>query len=186
MWQNRTARTAAKAAGGACMGLTFTAGAQGLYLNSLYKPLPEARGPMTGVFCAASILRLRRTALGCDKYAEAAEPQVQVQAQARAQQPQAPAQAQAPLPPPLQPPPPGPQLPPAGKRKILFIGDSLVTGVGCSPEGALGPALPRSVAECVSRLLRQDVEWTDSLESGPSAVTSQCCNLSSAVTSPVL
>ena len=42
---------------------------------------------------------------------------------------------------------------------MLFIGDSLVTGVGCSPERGLGPALPRSVAESASRLLRQDVEW---------------------------
>ena len=31
----------------------MTAGAQGLYLMSLYKPLPEACGPMTGVFRAA-------------------------------------------------------------------------------------------------------------------------------------
>ena len=54
--------------------------------------------------------------------------------------------------------PPQAQLP--RKRKILFIGDSLITGVGCSPERDLGPALPRSVAEFVSRHLRQDVEWT--------------------------
>ena len=54
MWRSRAARTAAKAAGGLCcrvvivpcMGLTVTAGAQGLYLMSLYRPLPEARGPM--------------------------------------------------------------------------------------------------------------------------------------------
>jgi hypothetical protein len=52
MWRGRAARTAAKAAGGLCcrvvivpcMGLTVTAGAQGLYLMSLYRPLPEARG----------------------------------------------------------------------------------------------------------------------------------------------
>ena len=54
MWRSRAARTAAKAAGGLCcrvvivpcMGLTVTAGAQGLYLMSLYRPLPEARRPM--------------------------------------------------------------------------------------------------------------------------------------------
>ena len=55
-------------------------------------------------------------------------PQAAANAQAQAQ-----AQAQAP-------PPPSP--PPYGKRKLLFIGDSLVTGVGCSPERGLGPALP--------------------------------------------
>ena len=59
---------------------------------------------------------------------ESLAPQAAAIAQAQAQ-----AQAQAP-------PPPSP--PPYGKRKLLFIGDSLVTGVGCSPERGLGPALP--------------------------------------------
>ena len=36
---------------------------------------------------------------------------------------------------------------PSGKRKLLFVGDSLITGVGCSPEGHAGPALPRAIAE---------------------------------------
>tara|TARA_B100000795_G_scaffold198325_1_gene152206 strand:- start:459 stop:602 length:144 start_codon:yes stop_codon:yes gene_type:complete len=43
MWRSRAARTAAKAAGGAGVGVTLAAGAQGLYLMSLYRPLPEAR-----------------------------------------------------------------------------------------------------------------------------------------------
>ena len=42
MWSSR-AGAAAKAAGGACVGVTLAAGAQGLYLMSLYRPLPEAR-----------------------------------------------------------------------------------------------------------------------------------------------
>ena len=54
MWRSPVVRSAAKAAGGLCcrvvivpcMGLTVTAGAQGLYLMSLYRPLPEVRGPM--------------------------------------------------------------------------------------------------------------------------------------------
>ena len=38
-----TVKVAAKAAGGAGVGVTLAAGAQGLYLMSLYRPLPEAR-----------------------------------------------------------------------------------------------------------------------------------------------
>ena len=212
MWRSRAVRTAAKAAGGTCMGLTVAAGAQGLYLMSLYKPLPEASGPMSGIVrvalarphpsvedaascpdanehsaglvvaaVQATSPRLQRctsggaTAVGAvpqPPHAPHAQAPLQAQAQAPLQAPmkaplqaqaqaplqalaQAPlqSQAQAPLPPP----------PPRGERSLLnllFVGDSLVTGVGCCPEGARGPALPRSVAEEVSHLLGRDVQWT--------------------------
>ena len=65
----------------------------------------------------------------------ASEAQLESQAPQAAANAQAQAQAQAQAPPP-------PSPPPYGKRKLLFIGDSLVTGVGCSPERGLGPALP--------------------------------------------
>ena len=65
----------------------------------------------------------------------ASEAQLESQAPHAAAIAQARAQAQAQAPPP-------PSPPPYGKRKLLFIGDSLVTGVGCSPERGLGPALP--------------------------------------------
>ena len=65
----------------------------------------------------------------------ASEAQLESQAPHAAAIAQARAQAQVQAPPP-------PSPPPYGKRKLLFIGDSLVTGVGCSPERGLGPALP--------------------------------------------
>jgi hypothetical protein len=44
-------------------------------------------------------------------------------------------------------------------RHVLFIGDSLVTGVGCSQEASNGPAMPRAVAEFLSYKLGVDVGW---------------------------
>jgi len=57
--------------------------------------------------------------------------------------------------------------PPAGHRKnVLFIGDSLVTGVGCSQDPSCGPMLPRAVAEFLSRYMRVDVQWAAIGETG--------------------
>ena len=42
MWSTRACRRTLKAGAGMGVGLTAAAAAQGLYLNSLYKPLPEA------------------------------------------------------------------------------------------------------------------------------------------------
>ena len=67
--------------------------------------------------------------------------EAQLEAETESQAPQAAANAQAQAQAQVQAPPP-PSPPPYGKRKLLFIGDSLVTGVGCSPERGLGPALP--------------------------------------------
>jgi len=48
--------------------------------------------------------------------------------------------------------------PPRPRRNILFVGDSLVTGVGCDADS--GPTMPRACAEFLSRALRVDVKWT--------------------------
>lgn len=49
------------------------------------------------------------------------------------------------------------------KRRILIIGDSLVSGVGGSSSfedgPSDGPALPRQVARCLSEMLNVDVQW---------------------------
>eukprot|EP00188_Purpureofilum_apyrenoidigerum_P004420 Plantae.Rhodophyta-Purpureofilum_apyrenoidigerum.ctg49976.p1 GENE.Plantae.Rhodophyta-Purpureofilum_apyrenoidigerum.ctg49976~~Plantae.Rhodophyta-Purpureofilum_apyrenoidigerum.ctg49976.p1 ORF type:complete len:370 (-),score=46.14 Plantae.Rhodophyta-Purpureofilum_apyrenoidigerum.ctg49976:2-1111(-) len=42
-------------------------------------------------------------------------------------------------------------------RRILFIGDSLVQGVGC--EGSNGPALPRHAARFLAEKWKMDVSW---------------------------
>jgi hypothetical protein len=43
---------------------------------------------------------------------------------------------------------------------VIVLGDSLVTGVGCSvASAARGPVLPRIIAERLASLLGVDVEW---------------------------
>uniref|UniRef100_A0A7S4F7Z2 SGNH hydrolase-type esterase domain-containing protein n=1 Tax=Chrysotila carterae TaxID=13221 RepID=A0A7S4F7Z2_CHRCT len=54
----------------------------------------------------------------------------------------------------------------APRKTVLFLGDSLITGVGCSQESSHGPALPRAVAEFLSRRLRVDVQWAAFGETG--------------------
>lgn len=144
-------RRALRVASVAGFGVTACAGAQGLYLNSKYKPLPEASGPQSGVFVHALLERLedklpsmvprrhlhRRHSSPADAHASGAATSCST-ASTDADSTAA----------------------PSGKRKLLFVGDSLITGVGCSPEGHAGPALPRAIAEFVCRHLRQDVEWT--------------------------
>lgn len=54
---------------------------------------------------------------------------------------------------------------------MLFVGDSLITGVGQDPEASRGPALPRAVAEFMARYLRVDVNWTAIGQTGASVTT---------------
>lgn len=55
---------------------------------------------------------------------------------------------------------------PRPRKNILFVGDSLVVGVGCSPHEAQGPALPRKCAEFLANALKVDVQWTAIGETG--------------------
>ncbi|EOD10820.1 hypothetical protein EMIHUDRAFT_248192 [Emiliania huxleyi CCMP1516] len=52
------------------------------------------------------------------------------------------------------------------RRNIIFLGDSLVTGVGCDAEAGEGPTLPRRVAELLSGRLGVDVGWLALGETG--------------------
>ena len=56
--------------------------------------------------------------------------------------------------------------PPAVRKNVLFVGDSLVTGVGCSQDASCGPMLPRAVAEFLCRYMRVDVQWAAIGETG--------------------
>lgn len=55
-------------------------------------------------------------------------------------------------------------------KHIIFLGDSLVTGVGCNAELREGPTLPRHVAQVVAHQLQQDVGWTAIGSTGAAAV----------------
>ena len=54
------------------------------------------------------------------------------------------------------------------QRNIVFLGDSLVTGVGCSAEacGSDGPVLPRRVAELLAQQLGESIGWSCIGETG--------------------
>ena len=53
------------------------------------------------------------------------------------------------------------------QRHIVFLGDSLVTGVGCSAEASLeGPVLPRQTAQVLAKELGQPVSWSCLGETG--------------------
>lgn len=136
-------------AGGACAGV----GGCVLHLHYLHEQyqlvkMAEPHGPMQGM---AAYLRERRlgatTVTGSVSAAVAAAvgrkapAEVQQQQQPEHQQPAAPA-----------------HRPPRPRRNILFVGDSLVTGVGCDADS--GPTMPRACAEFLSRALRVDVKWT--------------------------
>jgi len=58
------------------------------------------------------------------------------------------------------------QQPPPRRRNIIFLGDSLVTGVGCDHEVGEGPTLPRAVAHELSRKLGAEVSWLALGETG--------------------
>lgn len=149
-------RRALRVASVAGFGVTACAGAQGLYLNSKYKPLPEASGPRSGVFVHALVERLEHKLPNMvprrHLYSRHSSP-ASASTDASASASGASTDADS-------------TVAPSGKRKLLFVGDSLITGVGCSPEGHAGPALPRAIAEFVCRHLRQDVEWTALGETG--------------------
>ncbi len=51
-------------------------------------------------------------------------------------------------------------------KNVLIVGDSLVTGVGCDPDDARGPALPRAIAEFMSKHFGADVHWASIGETG--------------------
>lgn len=54
----------------------------------------------------------------------------------------------------------------ARRKNIIFLGDSLVTGVGCDHEAGEGPTLPRAVAQELSCRLGADVGWLALGETG--------------------
>ena len=51
-------------------------------------------------------------------------------------------------------------------RNIVFLGDSLVAGVGCSSEPPDGPIMPRTAAEVLASRLGVDVRWLALGETG--------------------
>ena len=149
----------------ACTGVV--GGAQGLYLYGQYRALPEPRGPLSGV---VQYLREKQQ----QQQSSTALAHAPVAGEASAS-----ASASAPQPQPT--PPPG-QAPRAGflvrtlsgsasgadgaegaptrpRKNILFVGDSLVTGVGCAPDANAGPTLPRACAAFLAKALRVDVTW---------------------------
>ena len=133
---------------GAAGALTAAAGAQGLYLQQQYRRLPEARGPLSGV----ALWRMQRRRSSSAAPADAAASSASGEA--------------------LAPRRPGTVRGGGGGgdrrscRTILFIGDSLVTGVGCSAEAGDGPVLPRSAAEALAARLGRDVSWAAIGETG--------------------
>ena len=44
-------------------------------------------------------------------------------------------------------------------RRVVIVGDSLVTGVGCRMDRCDGPMLPRRLGEVLAELIGADVEW---------------------------
>jgi len=52
------------------------------------------------------------------------------------------------------------------RKNLVFMGDSVVTGVGCRREVGKGPTLPRHVAEVVSDQLGVEVAWSALGETG--------------------
>eukprot|EP00967_Tisochrysis_lutea_P123665 scaffold206117_cov24-Tisochrysis_lutea.AAC.1 len=55
---------------------------------------------------------------------------------------------------------------PGETRNIVFLGDSLVTGVGCEPTRGEGPTLPRAVAHELSARMGGEVSWLALGETG--------------------
>jgi len=54
----------------------------------------------------------------------------------------------------------------SGRKNIVFMGDSVVKGVGCRREVGEGPTLPRHVAKVVSEQLGIEVAWSAFGETG--------------------
>jgi lysophospholipase L1-like esterase len=157
-----SSRRLVQAAGGTAVGICAAGTAQGLYLWGQYHPLPEARGPLQGV---AQFLRETRNRVGGQRSSAerrdaahaaatpggsltrtlsgaARSPRDTVADGDGRQQQQQQQQQQR-------------------RMNILFVGDSLVTGVGCGQEGEpKGPPLPRVISEFLARALRVDIQWT--------------------------
>jgi lysophospholipase L1-like esterase len=72
-----------------------------------------------------------------------------------------------------------PSSPTAPPKNIIFVGDSLVTGVGCSAEASAleGPVLPRRVAELLAQELGVSVRWRVLGETGASVSKMQAAML---------
>ena len=151
---------------GAAAGISACAGAQALWLRSRYHandPLPEARGPLRGVAAWArhqhqlSGRHAGGTAAAISSCGAAQS--APASATASAHEPAVGAAEHGPA--------DAARDRPLGRRRnILVVGDSLVTGVGCSQDDTSGPALPRAVAEILAQQLRADVAWTAIGETG--------------------
>ena len=149
----------------------FTA-AQGLHVHSSYaareRPAPD--GPQTGTELArdpsaaaqrlaaaahasllakreAIVARLREAASAGDAAASEAAESLSAALRARATEGAGAARSASAAAGPM-------------RRNIVFLGDSLVTGVGCAREGSPGPRLPRHVARVLSDRLGVDVHWS--------------------------
>jgi len=195
-------------------GLTVVGATQALYLQSQYKPLPEARGPLRGVAAWAQQIPIRKPMLSAAK-TQAPSPRVAAVAAAAAAASAAARKGQC----------DGAEgdecsggdgdsksmsgacgllsrlssgvanmersageaeeapdegfLRCEGRRNgkggavknVLFVGDSLVTGVGQDPASSHGPALPRAVADIICRVLRVDCTWTAIGQTGANIAT---------------
>ena len=156
-------------AGGVCLFGTACA-VEGKWLQRQYKPLPEARGPFHGV---AAFLReaaeqrgrgvkcitgTARTPAAAPSSATATATTAATAATSAATTAanDGCADCAAVSPPPR-----------SSRKNILFIGDSLVTGVGCNPSGEAGPPLPRACAEFLSRALRVNTRGSHSARISP-------------------
>ena len=173
---------------GTSAGVCCAAGAQGLYLYSQYSPLDPPPGPLTGIAACkeamAKPLRRLRSGFAHTAIAAASSPESsrsrsdddahkprslaateghQEQPLCRSQhmrQPAAQPEHRRQSADVQQPADASRQRPARPRKNILFVGDSLVVGVGCSPHEAQGPALPRKCAEFLAKALKVDVQWT--------------------------
>ena len=161
----RSLLRAARYAGAGLVGATLS---EMIYLKCQYRRLPSAQGPAAGTARPAPLRRSSSRALPLPQVlrplqslgATALErqrtddevPRAVLRRHGSASAPAEAAAASGGG---------GAAAPPPRRRNILFVGDSLVTGVGCSAEGGMrGPAMPRAVSEYVARQLRTEVRWT--------------------------
>jgi len=104
---------------------------QALTFRRNYRQLPAAEGPRTGVELSPAAKRALRRAAG------GREPP-----RAKAGEGASALVDREPRP-----------------RHMVFIGDSLIAGVGCSVELASGPALPRCIAKALAHKLNRSIQW---------------------------
>lgn len=153
---------------GATGGAAVFTYAQGKYLHSKYQPLPEARGPLRGVVAWRQSLPASpgsRQPLQWWKSQLSSQQKDAGHAESGFQPLHAAVRTAAVSW--LRQRDPGMVAAAARSQKnILFVGDSLITGVGQSQESSSGPALPRVIAEFLSKHLRVDVQWAAIGETG--------------------